>query len=82
MIREEGLDEGKWMGMGTSIFEGLFLYIVYTVCKKYIKEMYAYIFLFFHIYFLRIHFIDEGTGSVRPSNLPNVIKAVNNKAWV
>ena len=45
MIREEGLDEGKWMGMGTSIFEGLFLYIVYTVCKKYIKEMYAYIFL-------------------------------------
>lgn len=34
-----------------------------------------------YIYFLRIHFIDERTGSVRPSNLPNVIKAVNNKAW-
>ena len=45
MIREEGLDEGKWMGMGPSIFEGLFLYIVYAVCKKYIKEIYAYIFL-------------------------------------
>lgn len=45
MIREEVLDEDKWMGMGTSIFEGLFLYIVYIVCKIYIKEIYVYIFL-------------------------------------